>query len=97
MKIVRERLKLNYNQYILLGGQRHLWYFIQSVPESSQEAHHLVWKTNTQVNKNIKMNMINSYMAVHFLPWKPRREELKKNGCSQVILPGGGSTPELNI
>lgn len=27
-------------------------------------------------------------MAVHFLPWKSRREELKKNGCSQVILPG---------
>lgn len=65
MKIVRERLKLNYNQYILLGGQRHLWYFIQSVTESSQEAHHLVWKTNTQVNKNIKMNMINTVIWLY--------------------------------
>lgn len=65
MKIVRERLKLNYNQYILLGGQRHLWYFIQSVIESSQEAHHLVWKTNTQVNKNIKMNMINTVIWLY--------------------------------
>ena len=61
----KRKVKLNYNQYILLGGQRHLWYFIQSVKESSQEAHHLVWKTNTQVNKNIKMNMINTVIWLY--------------------------------
>lgn len=49
MKTLRKGLRLNYNQYIQCGHQRHLWYFIHLVQEREiSEVYHLVRKINRQ-------------------------------------------------
>ena len=42
MKIVKRKVRLNYNHYMMPGRQRYLCYFNHSVKEHSQEAHDVV-------------------------------------------------------